>query len=541
MQGLTTMGKGFKRHLKRFFLLLGLLLLTAGLVSLAVARQAPPEADPGRADIVTIDGLKAFGPLERPPVVFFHDKHTEALAKEQKDCLTCHPQGEKFLSLKYQRTADTDKQSVMDVYHSGCIACHTEYRQQDKPSGPVTCGQCHVEDKAVENIRAGIGLDKSLHYRHAKANENKCERCHHAYNPETKQLYYDKGKEGACLYCHKDQPEENRMAYRQAAHLDCIGCHRDLAALKKDAGPMECAGCHDPEAQALITRVADIPRLERNQPDVTLVKAHREDEKVDAQKPRMALVPFDHLKHEGAAQNCRTCHHAELTSCASCHPIQGHADGKMVKLAQAMHQQDAEMSCVGCHTQRQLRSECAGCHASMPAEKVWAGEAACKVCHMPQEMPVARPGYEMLASEMAAPLIDARRKAPAPVAVDDIPETVVIGHLADAYEAVKMPHRQIVRKLSDLVSNDGLAAAFHTQPTTLCQGCHHNSPASLKPPQCGACHGRTSDALNLTRPGLMAAYHEQCMLCHEQMGIEKPANRDCTACHAKRASSQRNN
>ena len=29
-----------------------------------------------RSDIVTIDTLKSFGPLERPEVIFFHDLHT---------------------------------------------------------------------------------------------------------------------------------------------------------------------------------------------------------------------------------------------------------------------------------------------------------------------------------------------------------------------------------------------------------------------------------------------------------------------------------
>lgn len=212
----------------------------------------------------------------------------------------------------------------------------------------------------------------------------------------------------------------------------------------------------------------------------------------------------------------------------------------MVKLAQAMHQRDVRMSCVGCHDRQQLRPECAGCHTSMPAEKIWASEVACKVCHMPQAAPVARPDDEALAGEMAAPLIDKRRQVPEPVATEDIPEIVTIGHLMETYEAVKMPHRQIVLKLAELVKDDGLARSFHTESTTLCQGCHHNSPASLKPPLCGACHGRTSDALNLTRPGLMAAFHEQCMLCHEKMEIAKPAKRDCAACHKKRASSQSN-
>ena len=122
MQGLTKMGKGFTRHINKLFLLSGLLLLTALLVSLAIAMQEQPGLDSGRADIVTIDGLKAFGPLERPPVIFLHDKHTEALAKEKKDCLACHLKGEKYLSLKYQRTEDTDKQAVMDTYHEGCIS-----------------------------------------------------------------------------------------------------------------------------------------------------------------------------------------------------------------------------------------------------------------------------------------------------------------------------------------------------------------------------------------------------------------------------------
>jgi hypothetical protein len=43
-----------------------------------------------RADIIRIDSMKAFGKLERPPVTFLHQKHTEALAKENKDCTACH-------------------------------------------------------------------------------------------------------------------------------------------------------------------------------------------------------------------------------------------------------------------------------------------------------------------------------------------------------------------------------------------------------------------------------------------------------------------
>jgi DnaJ-class molecular chaperone len=99
---------------------------------------------------------------------------------------------------------------------------------------------------------------------------------------------------------------------------------------------------------------------------------------------------------------------------------------------------------------------------------------------------------------------------------------------------VTLPHRKIVLKLAEVNTTSKLAAYYHKDPMTLCQGCHHNSPASTKPPQCGSCHGKSSEALNLTRPGLMAAYHQQCFECHQTMGIEKPASRECTACHAKR-------
>ena len=118
---------------------------------------------PGRADLIVIDGLKAFSPLERPAVPFYHDKHTEALAKQDKDCLTCHQTVKDRLSFKFKRIEDRDKQAVMDIYHDQCISCHKENKAQEKPSGPVTCGQCHVEEAAPLTNWRPIELDKSLH------------------------------------------------------------------------------------------------------------------------------------------------------------------------------------------------------------------------------------------------------------------------------------------------------------------------------------------------------------------------------------------
>ena len=536
MQGIGNMGKR-KTHLFGLGLLLTATLVLAGVwTALAMTHEAAAPQEEGRADIITIDGLKAFGDLERPAVLFYHDKHTEALAKENKDCSACHETVKERLSLKFKRIEDTGKKAVMDVYHRDCIACHKEEsRKPGKKSGPVECGQCHVEDgQAPASTWQSIELDKSLHYRHVKANEKKCELCHHEYNKQTKALYYEKGKEGACVYCHKDMTEDNRIADRPASHIACIGCHRKLTAKNKDAGPYQCSGCHDAKHQALIEKVADVPRLERNQPDAVMVKIAAKPGNPEPIKNRMLPVPFDHKAHEGYNDTCRVCHHAAISPCAQCHTIEGNKDGENVKLSQAMHQQTAGASCVGCHNQRQADPQCAGCHSMIPKSRSLTYADSCGTCHTPTPDGNPIPEDNAQANAMAAILLAQRQTAQATVNVDQIPEKVTIKTLSDSYEPASLPHRKIVLKLAEGVQNSKMAAYFHTTPTTLCQGCHHNSPATVKPPQCGSCHGRSSDALNPTRPGLMAAYHQECMQCHDKMGLEKPASRECTACHAKR-------
>jgi hypothetical protein len=529
------MGKGMNR--KRNGIVWGAaLILLAGFFT--TGAQAGPK--PVRADVIIIDSLKAFGPLERPPVVFWHDKHTQALAQQGKDCLACHPMHDKHLSFKFQRIENTDKQRVMKIYHARCIGCHKQNKAQHKATGPVACGDCHVKVVRIRSDWRPIHMDRSLHYRHIKANDSQCGRCHHQYNPKTKTLYYAKGQEEACVYCHKAQTEDNRISIQLASHISCIACHRSIALQGKHAGPLECSGCHSPILQARIKRVANPPRLERNQPDFTLIRTHGPNEPPGAPAARMARVPFNHKAHEGYTDSCIACHHSALTSCAGCHSIAGKPQGAQVKLAQAMHQQDAHMSCVGCHKAEQKKPACAGCHESMPPEKAWTSEAACKVCHVPydeQKYPQDAPGVQHLAADLLA----SRGTEQKMVAVTDIPEKVTIDHLVNDFKAVQMPHRKMVLRMAELIRDNRLASTFHTQATTLCQGCHHHSPPSLKPPRCGSCHGRTSDVLNPNRPGLLAAFHDQCIKCHKRMGITKPAEHDCTVCHAQRAATQNKN
>jgi hypothetical protein len=95
-----------------------------------------------------------------------------------------------------------------------------------------------------------------------------------------------------------------------------------------------------------------------------------------------------------------------------------------------------------------------------------------------------------------------------------------------------MPHRKIVMSLYKGMRDSRLAAAFHAAPEAVCAGCHHNAPATLTPPKCASCHGKPFETEG--KPGLKAAYHGQCMSCHKEMKLEKPASTNCVACHEKK-------
>ena len=132
----------------------------------------------------------------------------------------------------------------------------------------------------------------------------------------------------------------------------------------------------------------------------------------------------------------------------------------------------------------------------------------------------------------AAALIAARPQTHLEVAIEDIPEIVTIGVIADEYKPSEMPHRKIVLKMLDGMKDSPLAATFHATPELMCAGCHHNAPATLKPAKCASCHAKPFTAVD-GRPGLKAAYHAQCMNCHKEMKLEKPASTNCVACHEK--------
>ncbi len=501
-------------------------------------QQSPANPDKPRADIITIDGLKSFGDLQRPPVTYFHEKHSDAVEKQNKDCSVCHLKQEARQSLKFKRLQNTTKKQVMDLYHRECIDCHNQTAAAGQQSGPVTCGQCHRQKFSAASSWVPIGMNKSLHYRHSKALDEKCERCHHEYNESSKVLFYAKGKEGTCRYCHRQQNEENRISMRKASHQACVDCHLKQLAQDKDAGPVKCGSCHDPVEQKLVKVIEDVPRMKRNQPDAVFVKNSKTGSPADNPQPQASptLVPFNHKGHEGYNDTCRVCHHAEMDACAQCHTLQGAKEGRNIKLSQAMHQLGSDQSCIGCHQNNQKKPECAGCHTSISRTRSIEAKESCRMCHLDARQIAA--GTEIMLDPqdkmLAARLLKERRPITATYPDEEIPENVSIKAIADQYGPVELPHRKIVKTLMTNIEDNKISSYFHRDAGTLCQGCHHASPETRKPPRCSSCHGKPFDENNPLRPGLMAAYHQQCMECHSAMGLKKPQATDCTGCHKKK-------
>jgi hypothetical protein len=482
-----------------------------------------------RPDLICLAEAALLDEVDRASVQFPHDLHTDAMTEREEDCTLCHVvQDDGYLSATYKPLLDAGEEEAMDLYHENCIGCHQEIAGEGAASGPVACGDCHRRQPVYVSSRQPFGFDSSLHHRHVEAAKEDCKACHHEYDEVAEELVYVEGKESSCRDCHREETEENRSAFQLAAHQACIGCHREPPPeLESDADanrPQQCAGCHELEHQLAIERIEDPPRLKRNQPDFILLSAAE----ADLEASKLATVPFSHVDHERVTPSCRTCHHETLEACNECHTLKGDEKGEGVTLYQSGHEMMTDHSCVGCHDMEKAALECAGCHALMEQGKL--SEEACDACH-------AGPLPENLESERALwTSLDDFRPKPSEVvlsfAPDDVPETVEIGVLSNDFEPAKMPHRKIVETLSQHIRDNSVATYFHGHEDVVCQGCHHGSPVGEKPPLCESCHGTSAADSSLHKPGLLGAYHRQCLGCHQVMELEKPS--DCSGCHAEK-------
>jgi hypothetical protein len=92
---------------------------------------------------------KEIGKHERPIVQFNHESHSSKI-----DCLQCHHDYDAYGNNRggegqgcqtcHNKLKNNDAPSLKDAFHQQCKSCHGVMRKQGKPTGPVTCGECHV-------------------------------------------------------------------------------------------------------------------------------------------------------------------------------------------------------------------------------------------------------------------------------------------------------------------------------------------------------------------------------------------------------------
>lgn len=473
----------------------------------------------------------------RPPVAFDHDLHTEALgAKTEKECKACHELWRPAPNVNTKdkvavydfpldRYRPADGKAGREAFHEACASCHKARAGEGKKTGPPIgkCAACHTRNVHVTEVSWSWKpvFDYKRHNKHVVALDKKCDTCHHIYDKKTKKLVYKKDTENSCRACHKDKAEGNARSFSAVAHADCIGCHMKRAkqGMKKN-GPFDCKGCHGTHKELKPEEIKKIPRLVRGQKDVVDVSLKKGDKAAT-----MKVVPFNHKAHEPRTQFCSTCHHYSMEKCSNCHPVTGDAKkGGGVTFEQAFHDLRAKQACVGCHNAVKAESQCAGCHQWFPDTKV--SQVSCPICH--RGTTDGKP-------------VDAE-----PIPLDANPrkvkEKLEIKTIAREYKPATLPHQKIVKKLREISNKNSLARVFHAGygAETLCRGCHHRTQTEAAMenamPKCSSCHGEPFKPGELGKPGLMGAYHQQCIGCHETMKI-KPRALQCEKCHPSKKKS----
>jgi hypothetical protein len=499
---------------------------------------------------IGIAHTEIFGKLERPQVIFDHQKHVEALKKEQQDCDVCHPVDKwKQLSFNFpKKVKKKDKESVMNAYHNECIDCHKKRYREDKKAGPVTCGDCHKEENKSIAVKYPVfEFDFYVHDTHVKKLKEKlgkddCSLCHHIYDikeeDENLALVSEKGTEESCYYCHdlekKRGPEltaivrvaaKKGLDMQKASHMECLNCHlkyeKELASKRErkkeeKAGPTECVKCHTGKYRT-IAELEKVPRPDRGQKETSFI---------NIENARLKGVPLDHKFHEKSQKTCRDCHHETLNPplCKGCHSLGGRFEGLWVNLVNAYHDPLSETGCTGCHNLKKAEKNCAGCHGLLPVMDIRSRgprQETCDFCHTgTKELVAVKP--------LSATGLDTEK----------VKKEVTVKVLEREFEPAKFPHMKIIERFVKTSNDSKLGSYFHRRLQTLCEGCHHQSRADAEiekdsPPYCRNCHGMTFDRQNRNRPKLIAAYHGQCMGCHNHMELEKA--RKCEECHKKKA------
>jgi len=431
-----------------------------------------------------------FKELERPPVLFDHQRHTKAL--EDKSCDICHLKNKKgtltygFLEVKEK----ADRRSIIDAYHAKCNGCHGGNGEGSEKAHDLGCGECHVEKLQYQTAEWYPAVFE--HVNHLEAMEESCGTCHHEYDEAQGALVYQKGNEATCSNCHKMKDEGTRLALQKAGHVRCIGCHEQkYLEGKRKENPYVCQGCHKLEGEPA-------------QPEIeilTIRPYQSEPEKLLIGYPGSILppVPYDHKKHVEEKTCNKACHpfHARTLvetdtrflktgdACNQCHTqakVEMTADA--INADEVYHNAESPHSCIGCHTQK--NKEITKADEKTPVK--------CTQCHTGEETLV-----EVAKAAQGQPPKEG-------------PETYIISRLSKKRLPVEFKH------------------ALHVKMIEKCNGCHHDSPEN-EYPQCDACHGISANFGKTSTVKLVSAYHRMCLGCHRSIGAGPIT---CVKCHEER-------
>jgi hypothetical protein len=516
------------------------------------------------AQWITIPDL--FTDLERGPVKFPHDRHTDALDK--KSCSTCHQTDpQESLSFSFPKNPNIqNRDALTNSYHDACIGCHQERRDLKLSTGPDTCGECHIaEQKLVaktyqprdtafytglqdtyhqdclqchDNNQSKaktaeeldwksfyIKVDKNqqvhwpksnfnnaLHNKHEKALENQCENCHYL-SPQTIAKLQTREEEPGCRDWLKEKSNDGGFSDQKSAHLKCIGCHLENDQVKANqleskskVSNIYCRDCHQPSQKAL-TAKNQSTLIECNQKEKLLIQSEKQ--------PSMGAVSFNHDSHQTINDNCQSCHHNTLDSCSDCHQPIGIAKGENITLYEAYHAKSTALSCIGCHETEKKQADCSGCHESITQH---GQEDTCVTCHSGTLDQITK---------------DQKLPDPKTLITESTQDDFDINLLKNEYKGAWFPHLAMAKKLTEIANNSQLASFFHTKPTTVCQTCHHNAPVTkdVKPPKCATCHTTRNEPFDAI-PTLLGAYHQDCLGCHKEMSTdERYLPQECSECH----------
>jgi hypothetical protein len=134
--------------------------------------------------------------------------------------------------------------------------------------------------------------------------------------------------------------------------------------------------------------------------------------------------------------------------------------------------------------------------------------------------------------------LDQAVKLPDPASLfpTNLADVLEISTLGKEYEDVKVQHKKIAQKLTEISNSSKLATYFHKDETTLCSGCHHMGPVEKNKavPACATCHTARSEPFG-NAPTLLGAYHQACLGCHQKMAYpEKAMPQECAGCHKEK-------